>query len=217
MTSAPGTVTGRVTVERALPDDVIDDFWHAYTASMAPMAETAAARQLLFRAEFDEEMADPTILKYLGRDAEDRPVAMCWMTTNLEAIPWIGADFYAKQFPEHHARDAIYYFGEGIVRPDARRQGWLKAIFERMAMEIVANRGIAAWDCSATAVERFGIPDLGDMVLSRFAEVERRTLDTQTYFSLEVLAPKPVPDDLDPRVVIDLTDGEPTIDLTGLD
>src|SRR5690606_22884364 len=45
-----------VTTVRRLPEDVIDIFWPIYRASFEPLTVRAAARHLLSREEFEEDM-----------------------------------------------------------------------------------------------------------------------------------------------------------------
>ena len=135
-------------------------------------------------------------------------------------MPWISPEFYAARFPEHHARNAIYYVGAAIVEPGSRVQGWAVALFKRMTSDVAADKGIAAFDCSHHSATELHVPELVALAGAKVCEFERNTLDTQTYYAYEATAL--LDDGVDatdtigaPEPLIDLRDREPLIDLRG--
>jgi hypothetical protein len=207
----------RITVDETLDEEMIERFLVVYRDTMAPMNATAAARQCLTDDEFREEMAHPAVRKYVGWNGEGRPVAVSWMCSDLSIVPWISPEFYAARFPEHYARDAIYYVGAAIVEPGSRVQGWAVALFKRMTRDVAADKGIAAFDCSHHSATELHVPELVALAGAKVCEFERNTIDTQTYYAYEATA---LLDDGPEATeatepVVDLRDPEPVIDLRG--
>ena len=50
--------------------ELMASFWPVYEESFGPLRVLAAARQVLTREEFTEELEDPRIWKYIAFDAE---------------------------------------------------------------------------------------------------------------------------------------------------
>ena len=48
---------------------------------------------------------------------------MSTLTRHLETVPWISPEYFAYHFPEHTARDAVYYLGFTLVSRTAGRRG----------------------------------------------------------------------------------------------
>src|SRR3712207_1893444 len=114
----PPSPRGRVDRLTAIPVEMAAEFLEVYRAAFAPLEKLAAARQSLTNDEFLEEMVDPSVVKFVARDAEGNAVGLAFMATDLTKVPWISVPFFEAQFPDHMARQAVFYFGAMLVRPD---------------------------------------------------------------------------------------------------
>ena len=67
---------------------VLDDLWELYEAAYEPLAAVDVTREILFRSEFDENLADPSNRVWVVRE-ENKPVAMSLIATGANAHAWL--------------------------------------------------------------------------------------------------------------------------------
>jgi hypothetical protein len=169
-----------ITIEHALIAETVEEFYAIYAAAFEPLRTRAAARHLLTAEEFAEEMADARIDKYVARGADGEVVAIATLATDLAAIPWVSADYFAARYPEHLARGAVFYLGYTLVKPGHAGNGVYLALMEQVAIRSAAAGAVTAYDLcgyndphiaprTATLAEAYG------------GAVER--LDVQTYYA----------------------------------
>lgn len=185
MNGHPGT---RVTVEETVSTETANGLYALYTTAFAHLEESAAARHLLHEQEFLEEVGDPRVLKYVAWDGDDSPIGLCTVTNSLDAVPWISPAFYAAQYPEHHARDAIHYIGVMMVHPSRQGAGAFQQIVEQIMMSAVRVRAVLAWDlCEHN--RSAGLQRLFAGKLARMSEASVIEIDRQTYYGAVVQGP----------------------------
>ncbi|MEV0245493.1 hypothetical protein AB0H76_02765 [Nocardia sp. NPDC050712] len=147
------------------------------------MRTKAIARHVLHPEEFRAELLDPRIQKHVTRTALGEPVGMATLTRHLETVPWISPDYFWARYPEHAARNAIYYLGFILVAPTARQGPAFHAMIESVVQVLVADRAAVGWDiCSYNNTHR-SIIDRLLAVLDRQANVEVAVEDSQTYYT----------------------------------
>ena len=73
---------------------------------------------MLTRDEFFDHLADPRVDKYVAWQSASEPVGITTLTKHLDALPWISAEYYAARYPEEWSRNAVYYLGFTLCRPD---------------------------------------------------------------------------------------------------
>jgi hypothetical protein len=172
----------RITVEKTIEGDQLEDFYRLYLDAFAPLRIRAAARQVLHRQEFVEEMADPRIWKYVAWNARNEPVGLSTLTNDLGTVPWISPEYFAARYPEHTARKAVYYWGFTL----AQRQQGSDRLFLKMLTAVVSqvavNKAVCAYDICAfnNATMHFG--ERIESVTRRLAKVTVEVLDSQTYY-----------------------------------
>ncbi len=175
----------KVTVETEIPRAEIAEFYDLYESAFGPMRTRAATRHVLHREEFEAEMLDPRVLKFVAWDHGNYAVGLTTATNHLEAYPLISADYYHAKFPEEAARDALYYIGFSLVRPEAQRG---TALY-RMTLEIVrlvaAHSGILCADICSYNNESFRFADGITRFLRNRTAVTVHSLDTQTYYAAQ--------------------------------
>ena len=90
----------RVTIETVIDESTTEQFLQLYRAAFDPLEGLAAGRQALTDDEFREEMRLETVLKFIGWDRRERPVAMVVIATDLETVPWVSPGFWRERYPE---------------------------------------------------------------------------------------------------------------------
>jgi hypothetical protein len=171
-----------VTVEARVDEATARHFYRLYTKAFGDLANKAVARQLLHEHEFMEEMLDERVDKYLARDENGEPVAMCTLTRYLETVPWISPAYFSHHYPEYAARDAIYYLGFVLVDHEHRRAHLFMDLVTRVVRTLEVQRAMCAWDVCLYNNEVLGLADAISSLLTSLADIDVATIDTQTYY-----------------------------------
>lgn len=172
----------RITVEDAIAGEHLNRFYTLYLTSFGPLRTRAVARQVLHHHEFNEEMVDPRIAKYVAWDEHGEPEALATLTNHLNAVPWISPEYFAARYPEQWARKAVYYWGFVLVPRNQHRPFLFVELMNAVADKMAAERAVCAYDICAfnNATMRFG--DQIARAVSRSHPVEFEVLDTQSYY-----------------------------------
>ncbi len=170
----------RLTVEQVLDAATITTLYRQYVEAFGPVRTLAAARHVLTAEEFAAEMTDRRINKYVAW-ADDGPVGVTTLATDLAAVPWISQEYYAARFPDHYARGAIFYLGISFVDPARRRQ--FPGAYVRMMRAALSGmdelRAVVAYDvCAYNEIHGSG---RNVAAVSRLDESSIVRLDTQVY------------------------------------
>jgi hypothetical protein len=139
----------KVTVERVMSEAAIAVFYPLYVVAFDPIRTRAAARHMLTAEEFEAEMADERIEKYVVWDDNGEPVALGTLATDLSALPWISPEYFAARYPDQSARGAVYYLGYTLVHPQHAKQGAFQLMMGAIERRCGEARAVCAWDVSA--------------------------------------------------------------------
>ena len=172
-----------ISIVTAIDPDQLDEFYDLYLEAFGPLRTRAVARQVLHRYEFAEQMNDPRIWKYVAKDDDQRPMGLSTLTRNLETVPWISPEYFAARFPEHTARNAVYYWGFTLARPHRRGHRVFKHMLTAVVEHLAANKAVCSYDICAfnNATMQFG--DQIEALTHRLTDVSFEVIDTQTYYA----------------------------------
>lgn len=172
-----------ITIETAMDAQHAAAFYELYLDAFGPLRTRAAARQVLHRDEFFTEMGDERVWKYVAWNEDGEAIGLSTLTQALETVPWISPDYFRHRFPDHAARDAIYYLGFVLAHPNTER----RRVFEEMLLawreRLIADRAICAWDMCAYNRD-IGFGDRIENLLRPY-DVEVVGLDSQTYYATQ--------------------------------
>ncbi|WP_345214535.1 hypothetical protein [Georgenia halophila] len=172
-----------MSTSRVLPDEMAEEFWPTYLAAFEPLATRAAARHVLTREEFDEEMRDERILKLLARNHEGHAVGLTTLATDLAAVPWISRDFHVRRYPEHAARGAIYYVGFTLAHPGQRRSLVFVDMLDSLIEILATDRVVCAYDVSRYNDETLRFAEHLFARARRTCDLDVDRVDVQTYYA----------------------------------
>jgi hypothetical protein len=175
----------RVTTERAIDEASTELFLNLYRSAFAPLETLAAGRQSLTDDEFREEMAEDSVLKFVGWNRHDEPVALAVVATDLSVVPWISPAFWAERYPDHAERDAIWYFGALLVSPTVKGGPWMRRLTIAAMTECARNRVVAAFDCCRYNDTEVKLPQLLADVGHSFVNLRTELVDLQVYYGYE--------------------------------
>ncbi len=207
---SPSKPPARVTVERHLDAVVCDDFLAFYREAFEPLRTETAVEQTVSDAEFRELAARRDVLKFVGWDDDGQPISLSLVTTNLGLVPWISVPFYERRFPEHYARNAIYYFVTLVIAPDHQDGPLIRAMLEALSLYIAMDRGVIAFDTCQYNIDVFAVPQVIERLGRRYVHGETSEIDAQHYYAYVLQGIKEIDlrDQTDHGIVIDLTDQE---------
>jgi GNAT superfamily N-acetyltransferase len=198
MSIATPTISLQLTEEHVIDEPTSARFFDLYLEVFGPLRYAAAARHILTREEWDEEMRDERILKIVAWDGAV-PIGMSMIALDLAAVPWASADFYAARYPNR----TVYYCGISLVLPEYQGHS-VFGLMIRRAFEVARRNGaLGAWDCAAVTRDQTHLVDKLVHVMQGDIPFEPQLVDTQSYY---------VVDPCDPATLAS-ADDEPTIDL----
>lgn len=189
----------RVTVETEVGADDAERFYALYQAAFGPLRFLGAARQVLHRDEFFHEMQDARVAKYVAWSAEGRPIGLTAVSADLTTVPWISPEFFAAKFPDHAARNAIYYVHFMLAHPDQRRSGSFDAMFAAVTDLFLAERAVTLYDICAYNNVAHNFAENLRLRLEAIGSVVVEAADTQTYYSAVFGGPREDREDLPTR------------------
>lgn len=172
-----------VTFETTVADDVAERFWALYLEAFEPLRTRAAARHVLYREEFDEEMRDPRILKLLAHDRHGEAVGLTTLATDLVAVPWVSPEFFAERYPEHAARGAVWYIGFTLAHPGRRATRTFMDMIDVLVAHLAEHRVVCAYDVSRFNDDSLRFAENLRRRLERTQDVTVETVDRQTYYA----------------------------------
>jgi hypothetical protein len=204
-----------VTIEGQLRPEAVEVLWHRYEEAFTPLRELALLNHLYPRDEFERLVHDPRVTKIVGwRDGQ--PVGLAMVTPELEVVPQISPPFLRRRYPEHAARNAIFFGILVFVATEQRSSSLFARLVAGMGQVTSAVSGVIVFDMS-----NFNRGRRLDAQLSRvagwFADSTFEEIDAQTYFAATLPGPlRQLPfDDLIPEVPAAVTahEGGEVIDL----
>jgi hypothetical protein len=175
----------RFSREPLVTGSAAESLYQLYRRAFDPLRKRAAARHVLSKSEFLEQMADARIDKYLAWEDEAMPVGVITLTRDLAAIPWISPEYYTACYPDHWARNAIYYLGYILINPAVRRTGFLETITRLVAEPMSAERAVIVYDVCAYNDQVLGFSKLIAETLGRCSNSQPKELDTQVYYGVD--------------------------------
>ncbi|MEO6121731.1 MAG: hypothetical protein ABIW46_00245 [Acidimicrobiales bacterium] len=157
-------------------------FLEVYRQAFAPLARLAPARQGLTDLEFMEHMAQPSVVKFIAWDESGEPMAMAFMATDLNVVPWISPAYFEARFPDHFARGAVYYFGALLVSPGHQGGPWASLVLAAATRRVASAGAVAVFDCCEHNATR-RLPQLIARAARRVSDLTTVELAPQRYFA----------------------------------
>ena len=180
---APGVL--HVEAVRTVDTATAEDLWALYQLAFESLRTQAASRHMLTRAEFDLEVIDERVTKYVAW-RNGRPVGLVSLATDLTTIPWISPEFYARRYPEHAARGAVYYCSLALVHPDERLSDAFLRLVAVAAQDVATADGVFAADMCSLNQDTFRLDRAVTALLTRaWGGVEPVELDRQVFLAWE--------------------------------
>jgi hypothetical protein len=174
----------KVTVESKIAGTQLERFHQLYRSAFEPLLTLTAVRQVLTEDEFEAQMTDERVDKLVAWD-DDEPIGMMTVTRELETVPWISPEFFRARYPDHAARNAIFYVAFALADPDRREAMSMAAMTEVLAAMLIESGGVCGYDVCAynRDVRRFA--DNVNRFFKRQGPAVVDTIDTETYYAAD--------------------------------
>jgi hypothetical protein len=158
-------------------------FYDVYLRAFGELRRQAAARQVLTKEEFLEEMTDARVTKYVVRAEDGEALGLATLVTALDVVPWISPEYYAERYPEQARRSAIYYVGFMLSHPDRRSLTAYPMMVHAILARCVQERAALLWDICGFNEDLGFAGSLGTLVKRQTGAVVE-ALDRQTYYGV---------------------------------
>ena len=173
--------------------EVRQSLWSLYEVAYVKIADQDPSRELLYRSEFDEILADPTYRITVVRETDGSPVAMSVIATDIGVTRYLSRPFFERRYPEQMAQGRVHYLMWAVVHPD--KQG-SRAVFDliRAGLAPEAEEGtILVFDLpeSNQPNERGSGAELILRGARSFAEVDLESFGMTRYYALDFGANHP--------------------------
>jgi hypothetical protein len=168
---------------------LIEDAWALYHEAFRELNGLAVQRHLMFRHEFDDVMQDRRVQKYLCFDGNDMLRGLSTYTNDLDAMPLISPQYFARRWPKHYAEHRIWYCGFVAVHTDAQAGSTFGELVEAMYLVAATQNGIIALDMCRFNVESRRLSRVVPLMLHRLSgDVRTERMDEQSYWLYEFRA-----------------------------
>jgi hypothetical protein len=208
-----GTRAVTVTISNRIDPVHLPRLWEIYRTAFEPLRELALLNHLYPRDVFEELLLDDRVFKIIGwRDGE--PLGIAAATNQLELVPQISPPFLHRRYPEHAARDAIYFGIFVCVDVNARVNSLTGRLIAGMGQVAAVRGGVIISDVSQHNVD-LGVDRMVGRVTSWFPDGGFSRIDSQHYYESVLPIPLerlPFSNAPMPEVEIDLRDPAPAPD-----
>jgi hypothetical protein len=166
-------------------ETLIGDAWQLYHEAFKELNAFAVQRHLMYRAELDAR-----VQKYICLDDDGAMCGLSTYTNDLDAVPLISPQYFARRWPQHYAERRIWYVGFVAVRDGAPLTTFSSLI---AAMHETSTRGaLTALDVCSRTDEVRHLPRSVRVLLHRIGgRVRMERLDEQSYWLYEFLDAAP--------------------------
>ena len=171
-----------ITTHAEIDDRTIDDLWPSYERAFAPLRTKSATRMVMHRSEFQKQLRDTRIVKYVARFRGDA-VGLATLALDLHAIDWISPDYYAHRFPDRFRRGLVYYLGWMVVEPEFRRHGLWHRLLQYGAEKVIADDAMVVYDTCRFNEDELDFTGSVNRLLAGLRLGQIKRIDQQLYYA----------------------------------
>jgi hypothetical protein len=164
--------------------DLLAESWRFYEDVFTEVNTLAANRHLMTFDEFEHVMADRRVQKWFAFRDDRRIIGMATITNELDAWPLVSPAYFARRYPMHYERGAIWYIGFVGCDIEGTRAHAFRDLIARMQPQVEASDGIFVQDFCVYNVGVRRLPDATRAVLRRInPTVEFDRIDAQEFWA----------------------------------
>jgi hypothetical protein len=112
-----------VTWHSTITDLVLaDKLWNLYEAAYLGSARSIATREMLYRDEFDQLLADSTNRNWVLWE-DNIPIGCALVATDIGATRYLSKEYFDYHYPEHSRENRLRYVMWLVVHPSYEARG----------------------------------------------------------------------------------------------
>ncbi|MCU1390164.1 MAG: hypothetical protein JWL72_3502 [Ilumatobacteraceae bacterium] len=178
-----------ITHETTVTGATAEALWEAYYANFKPLGPLAILQHCYPQEVVMAEFANPRITKIVGWQ-DGIPVGLAMVTNSLEDVPQISPEFLRAAYPEHAARNSIFFGILVMVAPGVRGL----TLFSRLSIELwqipAEAGGVLVYDVCDFNRITFDAATLSQRIADNFPQSSLKVIDRQTWYAAEL--PNPI-------------------------
>lgn len=163
---------------------LLDEAWALYHDAFEELNANAVQRHLMYRSEFDDVMRDRRVLKYLCLGTDGELTGMATYTNQLDAVPLISPQYFARRWPRLYAERRIWYIVFIAIGP-AGRAGALTEMVELMYTKVAGDGMVGLDVCSYNGDGRHMARSIAAFMRRLSGDVHVERADEQSYWLYE--------------------------------
>lgn len=166
---------------------LVQKLWSLYEAGYQGVAEAAVTREMLYRSEFEEALADPTNRLWVLWD-DAAPVAMGMVATDLSRARYISRAYFELHYPDHVRRGMVHYIMWLVVHPAKAAQGAIVRLAREALQLEAADGALLVFDAPAIhqPTAEGGFAEMMSRLSKAFVGgASLQHLETQHYFAVD--------------------------------
>jgi hypothetical protein len=175
----------KIEVHDQVSGELLERAWRLYDEAFRDLNAMTVQRHLMTPAEFDAVMADRRVDKYLALSDDGELLGLAPYTNDLDAVVLISPAYFARRWPQHFERRAVWYC-EFVAVPGHQKGVFVDLITElyRRAEEM---RGVIGLDVCRFNVEAFHLDRAIAIWLNTISggRVRVENADSQNYYIYE--------------------------------
>jgi hypothetical protein len=173
-------------IDQVTDDETINAAWGLYQESFEELRSLAVQRHLMYFDEFVEVMKDPRVAKYLALRDDGTLCGISTYTNDLEAVPLIAPEWFARHRPDHYATKRIWYIGFVAVHPEEQGKRAFVELVEQMYLVASNQNGLVGLDICTYNDEVHHMSRVFRMMIARWAPgMKFNRIDQQSYWLYE--------------------------------
>jgi GNAT superfamily N-acetyltransferase len=199
VTVQPDAVAGRdvlsevdIKTSLVLESFDVDALWPRYEKAFAPLRTKSATRMVMHRSEFEKQLHDPRIVKYVAYH-DNKAVGLATLALDLHAVEWISPDYYAQKFPERFRQGKVYYLGWLLVDPEFRRYGLWHRLLQFGAQRVIRDKAMIVYDTCQFNEASIDFTGSVNRMLAGMELGQIEPIDRQMYYAWVPFANSPLP------------------------
>jgi hypothetical protein len=185
--SIPAPLT--ITHETVIDGDDAQALLQLFDESIAPIDAVSATEH----SENDDRLlayfANPGIIKIVAWDG-DEPIGLGIITNDLTLISEPSPVFFANRYPDHAARNAIFYGMSVLVKESERGMTAFSRIYLDMWQIPALVNGVLAFDICKFNVESYNAEKIIAGIAANFPNSRWEEVDTQIWYA--AVLPEPL-------------------------
>lgn len=171
---------------------LLDALWELYELSYSKIAGADPSREMLFRHEFIEVLADSTYRSTVLYTGEGQPIGMVVAATDIGSTRYLSREYFERRYPERMRAGLVHYVMWIVVHPDFQASTAVWRLAKASVAPEVEEGALVVFDVpeSNQPTSDGGAAELMFRAVKGSGDVKLETLSVNRYYALDFAAPE---------------------------